>query len=217
MWIRRPTDSEIARRLAAREVGFSHREVGATRSREAPRGYRHDVREFAIGQGRPVFERACDALFAWRHFDVPWLELLGGDRPAEPGQVVATLTRVVGLWFLNPCRVVYVEPLSAGAAEAAFAYGTLPGHAVSGEERFSVRLDSETGLVTYRLEAFSRPARIAPRLGGPLLRRIQRRFAESSAEALRAASRGNAAQGVVAVGPRDPLHRGAPATGSGRE
>ena len=41
-----------------------------------------------------------------------------------------------------PCRVVYVvdEPDRRG-----FAYGTLPGHAESGEELFMVRFDPATG------------------------------------------------------------------------
>jgi uncharacterized protein (UPF0548 family) len=54
-----------------------------------------------------------------------------------------------------PCRVVYVvdEPDRRG-----FAYGTLPGHAESGEELFVVRYDSATDEVFAQVTAFSRHA-----------------------------------------------------------
>ena len=52
-----------------------------------------------------------------------------------------------------PCRVVYVvdEPDRRG-----FAYGTLPGHAESGEELFLVRYDPATDEVYAEVTAFSR-------------------------------------------------------------
>ena len=66
----------------------------------------------------------------------------------------------------------------------AFAYGTLSGHVESGEERFTVRFDPLTQEVVYEIAAFSRPAMILTRLGYPFARRLQRRFAQSSAAAL---------------------------------
>lgn len=54
-----------------------------------------------------------------------------------------------------------------------FAYGTLPGHPESGEEAFVVEL-GEDGQVTFTISAFSRPASVLARLGGPLSRAIQR-------------------------------------------
>jgi uncharacterized protein (UPF0548 family) len=95
---------------------------------------------------------------------------------------VATLARVAGLWFLNPCRVVYRE-------ESAFAYGTLPGHVERGEERFAVRYDPVSERVHYEITAFSRPAALVARVGLPWARRTQKRFAVASAEALARALR----------------------------
>lgn len=63
-----------------------------------------------------------------------------------------------------PVRVVYLidEPTRTG-----FAYGTLPGHPESGEEAFVVQLQ-DSGVVTFGITAFSRPATTLARLGGPL-------------------------------------------------
>ena len=104
------------------------------------------------------------------------------------GQVVATVVSIGGIWFLNPCRVVYSELGCGASATRAFAYGTLPGHSESGEERFSVFIHPETGDVYYEILAFSQPGSLLVRLGYPYARRLQARFAESSAAALGSAS-----------------------------
>lgn len=174
---------------------FSHAEVGATANPSAlailSGRYAVNHRRFSLGRGAACYEAARSALFAWRHFEIPWLELHGGGSAVRPGQVVATLTRAFGLWFLNPCRVVYREdahadsaPSANGAHGSSFAYGTLTGHVACGEERFSLVFDPATGDVCFEILAFSRPAIALTRLGRPFMRRIQRRFAIDSANAL---------------------------------
>lgn len=188
--LQRPTNSEIAACLSSADQPFSYSEVGATKALSAslpgPSGGRYDFdhREFPIGTGRELFERARDSLMAWRHLEIPWLEFHGASTPARPGQVVATLVSVAGFWFFNPCRVVYIERPQSPADVVAFAYGTLPGHAECGEERFQVSFNATTGEVKYQIAAFSRPAIALSKLGYPIARRLQRRFAESSARAL---------------------------------
>ena len=68
-----------------------------------------------------------------------------------------------------------------------FAYGSLPGHAASGEERFLIEWDPSDDSVWYDLSSFSRPNGWLARLGAPYLRRFQARFARESAEAMRRA------------------------------
>lgn len=190
--LRRPSREEIAAGLSPPDRPFSYAEVGATADAASVRAlsdYDVDLRPFTLGRGRDLFERARSSLLSWRHFEIPWLELRGGEKRPIPGQVVATLTRVMGLWFLNPCRVVYTETLPEGGNEVAFAYGTLPGHVERGEERFTVRFDPATDEVTYEILAFSRPAVALTRLAYPWVRRVQQRFAVSSAEALSRACR----------------------------
>ena len=151
--------------------------------------YDVDRHQFTLGTGRDLFERAQSSLMAWRHFDIPWLEFHGARR-VEPDQVVATLVSLAGVWFLNPCRVVYAES-SPDRNSVSYAYGTLRGHAECGEERFRVSFDPVTEEVRYEIAAFSRPAIVLSKLGYPLARRLQKRFAASSAQALaRAALRG---------------------------
>jgi uncharacterized protein (UPF0548 family) len=189
----RPTTSEISPRLASLDAPLSYPEVGATANLASLGAlaveYDVDRHQFALGTGRELFERARSALFAWRQFEIPWLQLHGAEASPHPGQVVATLTRVAGVWFLNPCRVVYTEGESAVSREAAFAYGTIAGHVESGEERFAVRFDPATAEVTYEVLAFSRPAVLLTALTKHWVRRLQRRFATSSADALARACR----------------------------
>jgi uncharacterized protein (UPF0548 family) len=55
-----------------------------------------------------------------------------------------------------------------------FAYGTLTGHPVSGEESFMVEHGADDNLVMFTVRAFSRPATGPARVGGPLTRMAQR-------------------------------------------
>ena len=67
-----------------------------------------------------------------------------------------------------------------------FAYGTLPEHAESGEERFLIEWDRAGGGVWYDILAFSRPRHILTRLGYPFARAMQKRFGQQSAAAMKA-------------------------------
>ena len=68
-----------------------------------------------------------------------------------------------------------------------FAYGTLPGHAERGEERFLVEWSHEDDSVFYDVLAFSRPNHLLAWLGYPFARILQRRFARDSKEAMKEA------------------------------
>ena len=57
-------------------------------------------------------------------------------------------------------------------ARRGFAYGTLPGHPEQGEEAFIVEM-GDTGDVRFRIWAFSRPASLLAKAGGPLTRLAQ--------------------------------------------
>ena len=61
-----------------------------------------------------------------------------------------------------------------------FGYGTLPGHAERGEERFSVEWYREDGCVYYDVFAFSCPKHPLAWFGYPFARALQRRFARDS-------------------------------------
>jgi uncharacterized protein (UPF0548 family) len=96
--------------------------------------------------------------------------LVVADRRVSVGGIAVFGIRI-GPWRIDaPVRVIEVID-TAGAT--GFAYGTLPGHPESGEERFLVRLDPE-GTVRAEIRAFSRPGRWFSRLARPAGRRIQR-------------------------------------------
>ena len=61
-------------------------------------------------------------------------------------------------------------------------------HAETGEESFLVERCPESGAVTYRILAFSRPRHPLARIGYPFARAAQRRFRKGSIEALRIAA-----------------------------
>jgi uncharacterized protein (UPF0548 family) len=179
----KPDRRQIARFLAAqRSRTFSYREVGASRraAPAVPAGYRVDHNRVQLGEGRAAFARAVDALRDWKPFALGWLSAHPDTAPLEPGITVAVLARHFGFWSLNACRIVYTLDDEGPIVRFGFAYGTLPDHAEQGEERFVVEWHHEDNSVWYDLFAFSRPNHPLVRLGTPLARRLQRRFARDS-------------------------------------
>lgn len=148
-----------------RHLAFTYEQVGATAG-DMPAGYRHLRAGKRIGTGRERFERAAAAVMRYGMLRGAGLAVAAGSEVAEPG------TDVLGRLgpFAAPCRVVYVidEPNRRG-----FAYGSLPGHAVRGEELFAVRYDPADESVYAEVAAFSRPATWWSRLGTPVLRLVQ--------------------------------------------
>jgi uncharacterized protein (UPF0548 family) len=181
--VRRPSDAAIAAHVAAQAgVPLTYTEIGATRDAHEPPGFDHDHNRARLGSGADVFGRARDAIRAWAMFPAP-LATIVPHAPIREGEVVGVVIHALGLWWLNAARIVYVidEPRRFG-----FAYGTTPGHVECGEERFLVEwLDDDS--VWYDLRAFSRPRFWMTRVGKPLTRRLQRRFAMMSKAAMVAA------------------------------
>ena len=143
-----------------------------------------DHNRVVLGRGAPIFARARDALRHWEMFRLGWVEIVPPTAPIRVGTTVGVLVRLLGLWSLNPCRIVAV--IDDGDCFG-FVYRTLPGHEVEGEGRFAVEWQRGDDAVTYDLQAWSRPRQVLARLGLPLARRIQRRFARDSLLAMRTA------------------------------
>ena len=131
-----------------------------------------------------TFERSRQAILNWQMFRLNWLEPCWPGQPVKEGVLVGTLARIFGLWAVNVCRVVYVVEESGVVEKFGFAYGTLPGHAECGEERFNVEWHQDDDSVWYDILAFSKPGHILTRLGYPLARRLQKRFAVDSMQAM---------------------------------
>jgi uncharacterized protein (UPF0548 family) len=174
--------------LEQAELPFSYAAVGATAG-EPPTGFDVDHTRIKLGEGERVFQAARAALQRWEQFRLGWVEAWPSDTSIKPGEVVAVMGRAIGLWWLNSCRIAYVVDESGQISKFGFAYGTLPGHVESGEERFLVEWDRGDNSVFYDILAFSKPNNILTRLGYPLVRRLQKRFGrDSAASMLRAVS-----------------------------
>ena len=160
--------------LAALPLTYS--EVGATAG-PLPAGYHHVQKSAVIGRGRRRFEEAADAGMRWGMLRGAGIRVEATSDVAAVGSDVIVHLGPVSA----PCRVVYVvdEPDRRG-----FAYGTLPGHAESGEERFMVRYDPASDEVHAEVVAFSRHGTWWSRLGSPVTSVIQRVVTERYLRAL---------------------------------
>ena len=95
-----------------------------------------------------------------------------GTALVKPGDTAVLVAKVGPFRVHEPVRVVYRidEPQRTG-----FAYGTLPGHPLSGEESFIIDR-TEDGSVWLTIRSLSRPAGFGWKLLGPLLRVAHRRY-----------------------------------------
>ncbi|RBY89473.1 DUF1990 family protein [Blastococcus sp. TF02A-30] len=168
------------------DAPFTYAEVGATAAPELPAGYHHAVSTAVVGHGRAAFERAAAAVLDWRQQQASGLRVRATGPAGRPGTVVVLTAGLPRAGYDIPCRVVWA---STEGDERGFAYGTLPGHPESGEERFTVRLTPD-GAVVHEIRVFFRLASPAARLAGPVSLVLQRLATRRYAAAVRAAARG---------------------------
>ena len=168
------------------DLPFTYPEVGATGDDTLPAGYQHAEHTAVVGSGRAAFERAAAAVFDWRAQRGAGLRVRADGPASEPGTVVVLTAGLPRLGYDIPCRVVWA---ATDGDERGFAYGTLPGHPESGEERFVVRLTPE-GDVVYEIRVFFRLASPAARLAGPLSLVLQRLATARYVSAVRRAAGG---------------------------
>jgi uncharacterized protein (UPF0548 family) len=117
-------------------------------------------------------------------FGMTWVRLHPLTAPIQVGTNVAVSIRHFGFYSLNACRIVYLVSEDGPVKRLGFAYGTLAEHAESGEERFTVEWNRDEDKVWYDILAFSRPRQMLARVGYPLSRLLQKRFAMDSKAAM---------------------------------
>jgi uncharacterized protein (UPF0548 family) len=178
--LRKPQEQDLARlREHCRDLPLSYPEVSCSRD-GMPAGYVVDSYRVQLGSGAATFERARAALCAWRMLHLGWVEPCWPDTEVKEGMLVGTLARVFGLWAVNVCRIVFVVDEEGPVTRYGLAYGTLAGHAETGEERFLVEWNRADDSVWYDIRAVSKPGGWLTCLGYPLTRRLQRRFGRDS-------------------------------------
>ncbi|MFO1433420.1 MAG: DUF1990 domain-containing protein [Candidatus Competibacteraceae bacterium] len=195
-----PSSARIQAFLAQQScLPFSYAPVGATYLQSCqvpgylPKGYVIDHNRTLLGHGEAAFIKARAALRAWRMFAIDWVDPFLYPAVLAEDTAVAILARLTiplplpSLWSLNAARIIYILDQSGPVERYGFAYGTLPDHAEQGEERFSVEWHHRDDTVWYDILAFSRPNQTLTRLGYPVARGWQRRFAAASLAAMRQA------------------------------
>ncbi|MCR9291560.1 MAG: DUF1990 domain-containing protein [bacterium] len=163
---------------------FNYPEVGSSRI-GLPRGYDHNRTVKQVGNGESAFLHACRALQSWQQLQLGWVYSWPLNAPLRPGESIAVIGRSLGLWWLNACRVVYVENDLEGEHHRVFGYavGTLQQHLLRGEERYTVELRPDES-VWVEIAAFSKPNSGLAAIGYPLIRRAQERFGKFSSQRL---------------------------------
>ncbi|CAN6296878.1 unnamed protein product [Urochloa humidicola] len=140
-----------------------------------------------IGSGADTFVRAKSALLSWRHLSLGWANV-EPDTSVKVGTRFCICYKEVIPWVMLPLQIGYVISDSDGKSKCsssmfAFGSGTLQGHLLAGEERFSVQVDEEDR-VWYEVVSFSKPAHVLATLCYPYVQLRQKHFAHQSGQAL---------------------------------
>ena len=123
---------------------------------QSPEGYACWGKSRYIGQGAEHWQWACAQLLNWG------VKTRSGFRvtpavPVVPGQEPTISVHVLGLTVLEPVRVVAVVNTEY---RVGFAYRTLPGHPVCGEEAFILERRGENIFLTIR--SLTKPSSAMP-------------------------------------------------------
>ncbi|GKV44162.1 hypothetical protein SLEP1_g51370 [Rubroshorea leprosula] len=106
-------------------------------------GYHLNHARVLVGSGVETYEKGKAALENWRHFGLNWA-FVDPKTPIRSGVKFCVCLKEFLPWVMMPLQVVYVkENRNAKKAVASFGFGsgTLQGHLLAGEERFSIELD----------------------------------------------------------------------------
>lgn len=164
--------------------GFNYSPIGITKAKHDDRFVR-DHNRIELGIGEDTFEQACDAIRNWQMFNLGWVQIYPTNAPIAEGTTVAMWAHALGFWFFNGCRIVYtVDEREGDLWRFGFAYGTLPAHIARGEERFLIEWDRRDDSVHYDILAYSQPNALIAKVGYPVVRHFQKRFAQDSKRAM---------------------------------
>ena len=174
--INKPSDAYLNRYLEQQKTkAFSYRELGKSKEKSIKK-YNNDYHFQVIGKGDIVWENAKALLRNWKQFPMGWTALYTKEKSIKTGDVVAVLFNLLGIWWINSARIVYVfdEPNRFG-----FAYGTLEGHVEKGEECFWLEKNDNQEII-YHIKAFSLPAHLLVWMAYPFSRMMQKKFVNDS-------------------------------------
>lgn len=131
--------------------------------------FRQLEKTVVLGEGDALWERVAAEVLLWKVKTRSGFEV----HPSELPVVVGDRPTIVAAWggvrILEPVEVVAIVERSD---RVGFAYRTLPGHPVSGEEAFVVK--RAHGRVEFMIRSLTRPAESGPwRVVHPVLRVAQ--------------------------------------------
>ncbi|KAL9461836.1 hypothetical protein AB3S75_004768 [Citrus x aurantiifolia] len=139
-----------------------------------------------VGSGLETYEKGKTALKTWRHFGLNWA-FVDPKTPIQNGVKFCVCVKEFLPWVTLPLQIVYVNESirkKKTAASFGFGSGTLQGHLLAGEERFSIELD-ENNQVWYEIVSFSKPADFLSFIGYPYVQLRQKYFAHHSVNAVK--------------------------------
>lgn len=173
---------EFIERSHCADLSYAYR--GCVARGDTPAGFSRDHARCLLGKGESSWWAAVESFKQWEFMPASVVEVVP---PAsiQCDQIVGVLFRGLGVWSLNPARIIEVhESADETARVFGFTYGTVAGHVEQGEERFLLKWDLESDEVWYLLDAVSRPKHFLAWVAYPYARYQQARFRRESCQSM---------------------------------
>lgn len=195
--LRRPSDGQLIEYL----LQAAELPLNSSSTPENLLTIRHAV---PLGHGQAVYRRAVAHLLTWSLIPTDYVDFFWSQRPLLPGTTVAIGVWMRRFYWLNPCRITEVSihpklealdadaPLESSAvcdAAARVVWHTVEGHALVGEQSFSVLYCGKTGEVSYEVVGTAEPVAWL-RMHSRQIHMLRHEFAERSCASMQRALAG---------------------------
>lgn len=183
---RRKVDGTAARALVerTRDAQLTYSPVGISLGwQPVPHGFRDLVTERVVGTGEEQYRKIGYALMHWEINRRAGFQVQPQHNSVRPGERVGLVLPMLGVMGVSAiCEVVAVV---AEGDRTGFAYGSLPGHPMTGEESFVLTHRPDDSVV-MTVRSVSKPAVWFTKLGAPLAQAKQKaatnRYLNAAAE-----------------------------------
>lgn len=165
---RRKVDGTAARALVerTRNAQLTYAPIGISLGwQPVPDGFRDVTTERVVGQGEDAYRKIGYALMHWEINRRAGFQVQPQHNSVRTGERVGLVMPMLGVMGVSAvCEVVAVV---AEGDRTGFAYGSLPGHPMHGEESFLLSHRPDDSVV-MTVRAVSKPALWFTKIGAPL-------------------------------------------------
>jgi len=158
---------------------------GLAKLHQTPKGFTTNYYHQKIGSTHAEFLEAKRIIANLDHLNWEWVECMTEPNQLQLDSIIATQVRYLGVWALDISKVIeIIDEKTDDLIRFGYVMGSTKYHVLHGEEAFILEYNRQNEETHYHIYSYSKPRGSLMRLGGPLIRRAQRKFVRAAAQYL---------------------------------